>query len=828
MKVPLNWVRQYTDIKIKDEELISKIFTQLGAVEHIEDLNKKYEKILIAEIVEKKDHPDSDKLGIYQANIGKKELIQVVAGDRSLEVGDKVAFLPVGTKVPFNAHPEKDDNVISKVVLRGVESNGMFASSKELDLGADHSHVLKLDKDLKAGAIFAKEFKLDDIVLEIENKALANRGDCFGILGIAREVSGIEGLKFESPDWFSNPKAPQIDKKKELVVINNAAANCPRYMAVIIDNINIAPSPMWMQVLLCEVGIKPINNVVDITNYLMALTSQPMHAFDWNKVIAKDGGKKATIMVRPAKNGAKMLGINNKVMELDDSMTVICDSRNPIALGGIVGGADTEIDENTKSIILECANFNRNCTRKTSWKLGVTTDAATRFTKAIDPNICLPVMYQALNLLYEFANGTVVSEIIDDYQLPSAPKNILISIKKVNALLGVTLSIEDVEKILTNIEYEVSKIDGNLSVTPPLNRLDVNIPEDVYEDIARLFGFNDITVTLPTRSIRPTDENKIITIKDEIRDIFSGNGANEILTYNFVGKSLIKSCNLDISSSFHIKNALSPDLEYMRSSLLPSILTKSQENINRGYINTSLFEINVTHNKSVCDKKGLPIEQWTLACVVVNEDDRYEGNPYYDSKVYVEQIARSLNLRRLTYTLLADTDISKLPTWISYSSKMYNPNSSAIISYEIEKKTFFIGVVGELTSKIKKGFKLGKRASGFEIGISEVLGSISPVSKYSEPSRFPKITQDLCFIISKDVLFSDIKAEIGMILKSTGMYFEIEVIDIYSSPKDTQNKQITFRISLQSREKAIESIEYDSSKKKIIYLLKEKFKAELI
>lgn len=830
MKIPLNSIKKLTKIEIEEKELIEKVFTQIGAVEDIVDLEKKYSGILVAKILEKAEHPDSDRLGVYQLNIGNDQKVQVVAGDKSLEVGDTVAYFTPGTKLPYNAKPESNENIVQKITLRGVESEGMMASAKELDISGDHTKVMRLDSSLIEGTAFNTAYGLNDTVIDIENKALANRADCFGILGVAREISAMQGLKFVAPDWYSNPdkNKPKVVEKLPLEIVNEAQVNCPRYMALVVEDVKIQPSPIWLQVELSKVGIRSINNVVDITNYLMVLTSQPLHAFDYDKVIEKSEEKLPKIVVRQAVTGEKLLGLNDKVIELDETMTVICDSKHPIALAGIIGGKDTEIDENTKNIIIEVANFNRYNIRKTSWKTGVFTDAASRFTKAQDPNQCKAVLYQAIRMCNELADGSVASKVIDSYPVIKDQVVLELDVKKANLITGLKLSKKQMIEILVNINYEVEDLGDKVKLKVPTYRQDVNIIEDVYEDISRIFGFNSISVTLPFKSITPAPIYKAWELKQEVRNILSSIGANELLTYNFISSLLLSNYKIDPNIAYHIKNSLSPDLEFMRVNLVPSLLEKLKENLNRGYSNQTLFEINIGHNKREIDNENLPIERWTLAVVNTKSSQDNTLSHYYNVKSIVDVLEKKLNLKTLGYTLVADVIKDELPIWIQNILGQHNENRAAVITYEQDSKKYYLGILGELSNEVLHSNGLPLDTSSLEIDLSTLSNALSAFSSYQEPSRFPKITQDLCFVMNTDIQFNAIKQEILSILKSTHMYFELEVIDIYASPKQPETKQMTFRLSLQSRDKTLEGWEFDKVKKKVIHQLEEKFKTKLI
>lgn len=830
MRTPLNSIKKLTDIVIDTKTLTEKVFTQIGAVEEIIDLSKKYNNIVVAKIVSKEIHPDSEKLAVYLIDAGTGTNIQVVAGDRTLEVGDTVAYLKPGAVIPYNASPEKNENIVSKVTLRGVESEGMMASQKELDLGSDHTKIMRLDSTLSAGQPISEALGLNDLVLDIENKALANRGDCFGLIGVAREIAAIQGNSFVSPEWYINASKnmPKIEKSVDLIITNQTQINCPRYIGFVMDNVEITNSPTWMQIELAKQGIKSINNVVDITNYLMALTSQPLHAFDYDKVMAKQKSKNVEIVVRQAVNGEKVLALNDKVVELDDTMTVICDSQNPIAVAGIIGGKDTEVDENTKRVIIEVANFNRYNIRKTSWKLGIFTDAATRFTKALSPDQCLPVAYQAAKLMEELAGAKVISEFVDSYPNPKETITLNLDVEKLNQTIGLTLSTDETKEILERIEYTVEKKDENiLEVIVPFFREDVHIVEDIYEDVARIYGFNSVPVTLPSKSITPAVSNHMLGIKDSIRQVLSNNGANEILTYNFVSADEITKYGIDIENAFELKNPLSPELTFMRVNLMPSMAVKMKENIGRGYNDQTLFEMNIGHNKSEKDAENLPLERWNLT-LITTQNSSDDSSAYYNSKVYLDLLEKKLGLVRLQYTLVADINRDEMPVWISLVINSYNMNRSAIVWYEQEGKKYYLGIIGQYSNQVIYNNNLPKDISGFEIDIAQLHNAINPVSRYQEPSRYPKITQDLCFSFDIDIQYNVIRDEIEDILKKSKMYYELDLLDIYSPENDSKSKQMTFRISLQSRDKTLESHEYDIQKKKIIFLLNEKFNAKLV
>ncbi len=825
MKLPLNIVREYTKLDLSDEEVVQLLATKVGEVENITQWSKAYEGIQIAQIIEKSEHTDADKLSIYQINTGE-EGIQVVAGDKTLEVGDKVAYIKPGNIVP-STYNTPEEFKIKAVKMRGVLSNGMLCSERELNIGSDHTKVLKLPSDAPVGESFSKYYNLDDTVIEIENKALTNRGDLFGVLGLARELAAAQNIPFESPQWY---KEQSLNLKPEgnilpLEIKNDAETICPRYMGIAIDNVQVEESPIWLKSVLLRTGIKPINNIVDITNYLMILTGQPLHAFDYDKLIKNDPNSNGTayINVRMAREGERIHTLDDRVVELNSNTLVIADSTNPIALGGMIGGVDTEIDSDTKRIIIESANFDRFNVRKSSMAYGITTDAVTRFTRAQDPNQCLPVLNRCVELLKEFANGIVASDVVDIYPLRAISKEITLSVPYVNTHLGTTLTKDDMSEILRNLEYQINTVsqgDEYLTVTPPTFRRDILIPEDIHEDIGRIYGYENINPSLPLRSTQASALNSGIEIKKKIRNILSNSGANEIDTYNFVSSSLIEKANQDVNLAYHIKNALSPELEFMRPSLLVSMLEKAQQNINRNIPTFCLYEFNISHQKGYMDKFELPKEDWHLSLLFTTREDILSGNPYYQVKRYFDKLVSKLGVTNIEYELVADTADTDLPIWLKNLIPSFARNSSAVIyQYDGNKKNF-VGILGNINPTVKKNFKLPEYTSALEVNL-EVLKKIKgEVKKYTETSRFPAITQDISFTVDSDTKYSTLETVIRDTVENRKSNVRVECIDIYKANSESESKNITVRLSLEHLERTLTSKDVE----KILRVLDEKVK----
>jgi phenylalanyl-tRNA synthetase beta chain len=817
MKLPLNSTRKYTEIPNVIEETIEILSNRVGEVESYKDLKKKYKNILVAQIEEKKEHPNADKLAIYKITIGEDELIQVVAGDKKLEVGDKVAYIKPGGIVPSTFETEPFE--IKAVKMRGELSNGMMCSEKELAIGPNHESVLKLENDAPIGDNFSDYYGLNDVVVEIENKALTNRGDLFGILGLSRELAGAQGIRFESPTWYTETNIhiePQ-EKCLNFDVNNQAESLCPRYCAIAMTDIEMKESPVWLKSTLIKCGIKPINVVVDVTNYLMFLTGQPLHAFDYDKVIATDT-KQADmghIVVRTGREKESIQGIDGNIYELNDRNLVIANSENPIAIAGVIGGVDTEIDENSKNIILESANFDRYNLRRTSMDLGVVTEASTRFTRSQSPELCLPILAKAVELITQLANGKVASTIIDSYPNPKETSKVSLNIERLQSRLGVDISVEKVVDILESIEYRnIEVTDEYISVEVPPFRQDIEIEEDVYEDIIRIYGYDQAIPKLPKREIYATHRPLILELKKEIRDILSNSGCNELLSYSFTNVEALKLVKQDPNKCFKIKNPLSKDLELMRPSIISSLLEKTKLNTQQGVDKFAIFEMGIPHIKDFLDEKNLPIEEWRLGFLFTDIGNNIEGNPYYQSKKYLEKVLNKLKVYNLEYTLLSDITFDDLPEWLKIITDSFEPNSSAIVSSRVGDSKIILGIVGEISSIVKSNLSLNSFSSGFEINLNKLSLIQNTRRRHKSDSKYPYITQDICFIVPNKVTYKELFSKVEQVLEKKDYRSVIECLDIYKK-EDSESRNITLRISVSNINKTLKDKDYQEFREEI-------------
>lgn len=828
MKISVNLLKQLGKIQQTNEEIVKGIKEHIGEVESYQDLSEDYSDIIVAEIKEKKDHPNADKLGVYQLNVGEEKLVQVLAGDKTLVVGDKVAYLKPGAKVPYTIYTEEEPFIIQSRDMRGLLSDGMMGSEKELNLGNDHTIVMRLPDDAPVGKSFAQYYELDDFIIDVENKALTNRGDLFGILGLARELTVIFGKPFNTPAWYLDYTKNLREEQNclGLNIINDAEVLCPRYTAIAMDNIVVEESPMWLKSALIKFGYKPINNIVDITNYISQLSGQPLHAFDYDKVISNDPSKSdtANITVRMAREGESILGLDGKVHELNDRVMVISDSTNPLAIAGIMGGSETEVDNNTQRIIIECANFDKTNIRKTSMLLGLTTEAGTKFKHALDPNQCIPVLKETVRMVKELTKATITSDIIDIYPTISEEKEITLSLSRMNAHLGLGLQTETIKQILTNLEYKIVKEDKDLlTVIVPSWRKDISISEDIHEDIGRIYGYNNVEPILPLRNLIPAKDNKIFTLKKKIRQILADSGANETDTYSFIDIPTLEKANLDANKAYKLKNALAPELALMRTSLIPSLLVKTQSNLQEGYDKFILFEMNIPHIQGYVDENKLPQEDWHLSAVLTSLEKRNDS-AYYIAKRYIEKVLNTLNIQNIKYTLLSDYSEEKLTEDFKNSIYMFDRNTSAVITHE----EIVLGVVGELDNKVKTNFKLPKYTAAFDINLN-ILNTIEVKNNaYVEMPKYPESRVDICVEAGNDIGYQDLYTSIYEIVNNDDIKGTVSCLDIYKADETAEVKRITFGIAIRNFNKTLSDKDIKAITEKIVKKLEKNYSVKII
>lgn len=826
MIISLNWLKEYVDIDVSAEELATLIGARLVEVEETVDLAAKYRgativRVMSAEKVEGSDHLTLTKVddgGITKGVERDAEgLVQVVCGAPNVTVGMATVWLPPEMTVPAT-YGTDDPFVLGVRELKGYKSNGMLASISELDLGEDHDGIVRLrEMDLKPGNSFMEQYGLDDVLLDIENKSLTHRPDCFGIVGFAREVAGILGKRFETPEWLDcelNTASAQDQRQlgsnlpattEKLDIEIKDAELCPRYQAVVISKcVCLDDRRPWttglseMDLKLIKSGMRPIDPVVDMTNYLMLLTGQPLHAFDYDKLVKVGGLETPKIIVRVAKKGEKLELLDGRMIECDENDILITSNDVPVALAGAMGCKNTVIDEGTKNIIVESATFSLYNLRRTQMKHGIFSEAITRFTKGQPAELTEPVVRR-----YGVTGYMAESEIFDCYPRKQEKVTVELTTEDINGLLGTNYKVEEVMKVLGNVEMKVGvkvgaggmgtirKIVAHstsmLYVHVPYWRTDIHIKEDIIEEVGRLLGYDNVPIDLPKRKFEAVAPDKLGDLKARIRGILSKAGANEVLTYSFVHSDLLKKAEQDLENSYQIVNSISPELEYCRQSLTPSLLDKASMNLKAGYEKFALFEINRISQKSdgLNDEK-VPVEKNKVAMMVV--DKKVKGAVYYEAKKYVEYLMGELGV---------EVKFMAMEKKLSSTSRPFELKRTAEIQTADGK---MIGIVGEYKNSVRKAFKLPEYAAGFEFSIENIEGKVSELAgEYKKMSRYQSVERDLTLKVASEVEYACIEEVLREALDTFGLDYAVEPVSIWQG-EDKATKNVSFRLRFASYE----------------------------
>ena len=802
MKVSLNQLKQFVDFELPPvDELVQKFNAQLGVVEEVIDLADKYKDARIVKVVECEKHPNADRLNVTKIDAGTGELIQVVCGAPNVHADMWAVWLPPESTVPATCD-DAEPFVLGARELRGVMSHGMLAAADELAIGIDHEGILEINPDewkpgdvaIEPGASFAEVYGLNDTIIDIENKMFTHRPDLFGQLGVAREVAGIYGHKFTSPSWYGD--APEFASAEglELEVTNEALDKVPRFMAMALRDVKVKPSPVWLQCALVAMGAKPINNIVDVTNYVMLLTAQPTHAYDYDKL---RGGK---LVARMATDGEKAELLNGKTYELTSDDIVIADSEGVVGVGGIMGGGNSEVSGETKNIVLEVATFDMYAVRKTSMRHGLFTDALTRFNKGQSPLQNDHILNLLMMSVKDVAGGEQASDVSDEKVFEDEnddyfndkyfPASLNLDDHFINARLGLKLSEAEMCQLLNNVEIHSHSMDGHgdyLCVKVPFWRTDIEQPEDIVEEVGRLYGFDKLPRELPLRRTSPTPQNIDIVAKSRLRSTLAQAGGNEVLTYSFVHEQVLTKAGQNPTEAFRLSNALSPDLQYYRLSVLPSLLDKVHMNVKAGHDEFMLYEIGKAHHVDVLGEDKLPKEFARVAGVYATKSADGDA-PYYQAKRSVDYIAEMLLPRSGVRYVRLDTYDS--PDFAPFAQlvKPFDPVRSAAV--EIDGK--LAGVAGELRQSVAKNFKLPARVAGFELFVSPFVGEQMP--EYLPLAKYQTVQRDVSYRVAESVQYDELVR--AAVAESVDARISLEPVAIYQ-PEGSDDKTVTLRFTIE-------------------------------
>jgi phenylalanyl-tRNA synthetase beta chain len=804
MKVSLSWLKDYVDITMAPADLAEALTMAGLEVDSVSDRYAYLDGVIVGRVDAVAPHPNADKLTLCRVATGEGQ-VSVVCGAPNVKPGMLAPLARPGTVLP-------DGTRLEKSVIRGEASEGMLCSDAELGLGDDPSGIMSLDTALPAGAGLARALDLSDTVFELD--LTPNRPDCLSVIGIAREIAIIQNSPLKYPDYAIADRADTIHRRTSVKI--EAPDHCPRYAARLVENVKVTASPFWLQDRLLSVGLRPINNIVDITNFVMLETGQPLHAFDFDNLAQN------RIIVRLAAEGEKFTTLDEKTRTLDSEMLMICDGEKAVGVGGVMGGLNSEIEDVTTRVLIEGAYFNPVSIRRTSKKLGLNTDASHRFERGVDPEGCVRAVNRAAKLMVEIGQGTLVDGLIDEYPNLQTAKEIELGVERTNRLLGTDLDRNRIRQLLESIEFTVEPIDGDqdrLQVRPPTFRVDVSRREDLMEEVARLSGYNNIPTTFPAMPAEGRPAARRIQLRNRIKRLMSGFGFTETIAYSFVPEAScdrLRMKNPDPRRSLiHILNPLSEDQAVMRTSLVPGILETMRYNMARQTKNVKIFEIGKIFLKT--DQQTLPREPeilmalWTGARNDTSWHSRETPCDFYDIKGVVEALMRTLKLDGIRFSALADD-----------ACEYTRPGHTA----QIMASDSALGLVGEIHPEVRDAYDLKQTAFIFELDLEKIAGLI-PQTLNSKPiPRYPAIYRDITIIVERAI-------ETQSVLEAVDNFQEelienLQLFDVFEGePIAAGKKSVSFRITYRSPGKTLEDDDVNDLHKSITERLLNLFDATL-
>ncbi|WP_432663942.1 phenylalanine--tRNA ligase subunit beta [Wukongibacter baidiensis] len=796
MLVPVSWLKDYVDIdNIPIEELEEKLILSGSNTEGVQKVIEDAKKIVIGKIVEIKKHPNADKLVIPMVDIGE-EVIQIVTGAENINVGDYVPVALVGSRLPGGIK-------IKRGKLRGEVSNGMLCSAEELGFGDSvipkdmKDGILILNGEYTLGEGIEEALGLNDHVIEFE--ITPNRPDCLSMLGMARETSATFDLA---------TKYPEINIKEEVEDINDYISAevedkdlCRRFVGRVVKDIKIEPSPTWLQLRLMKAGVRPISNIVDITNFVMLEYGQPLHAYDLNTLT---GGK---IIARRAKKDEVTTTLDGAERKLDEEVLVIADAKDTIGIAGIMGGEDTEISDNTKTIFIEAAHFNKKNIRTSSRKIGLRTEASARFEKGIDPNVAEAAADRACQLIEELGAGKVVKGKIDIYDDKLEGWSIEVRPERINSLLGTKLSSEEISDILRRLELSVEKKEEKLLVGIPTYRQDLLKEIDIVEEVARIYGYNVIEATLPKGATWGAKTNAQV-IEDYTKGALNSLGLNEITTYSFVSPKSLDLINTPEDSflrrNIKLLNPLGEEYSIMRTTLVPNMLDVLARNYKRNVSEALAFELGNTFIPREIPVTSLPIEKKVLTLGMYGEDIDF------------------FSIKAIVWELLNKLGIEKCVMEPEKNHSLFHPGRCGNIVYG----NHILGTIGEVHPDILENYGFSNRVYVADIDFNILLQITRIDTIYKPLPKYPSTSRDMALIVKEEIYSKEIEDIInnngGDILETCTLF------DVYRGKQISEgNKSMAYSLTFRAKDRTLTDEEVNKVFDKMLEELSQKLSAEL-
>lgn len=793
MLISLDWLKQYVDIK-EDIPQLENALTMIGQeVEAIDIQGKHLDNVVIGQITEYGKHPNSDKLTLLKVSVGAEEELQIVCGAPNHKLGDKVVVAKIGAVLP-------GDFKIKKSKIRDVESFGMLCSQVELGIGEDGDGIIILPEDAPIGEEYRKYAGLDDVIFELE--ITPNRPDCLSHIGIAREVAAYYGRKVKYPSYTLSEVIDSVNNYAKVRVEDKE--RCKRYMGRVIRNVTVAESPEWLKKRIRAMGLKPINNIVDITNFVMFEYNQPMHAFDLDKL------ENNTVVVRAAENGEKITTLDGVERELVNGELVIADEVKPIAIAGIIGGQATQIEAETKNVFLEVAYFTPDNIRKSAKKLGIVTDSGYRNERGLDIENLPEVIDRAAALIAEVASGEVLDEVIDKYIEKPQKFEIPLNLTKLNTFIGKKLEFDTVGKILSNLGLGIKTLSQDmLLITPPTYRTDLTRPEDLYEEVIRMYGFENIEAVMPVEDIESGLKDSKISVADNLKEILKEIGLHEVINYTFIPREALDILKIK-DKVIEISNPLSEDMVIVRPTLMYSLLANIRDNFNRNQFDLRFFEV----SKVFTPAEELANEDLRICVAIAGKPERTLWNPkpkaydFYTMKGYVEKLLEYMGINR--YKLERS------------SNENFHPGRSA----DIKIGNDVIGTFGEVHPDVLEAMDIKReRAYVADIDLAKAEKYIKSAVKYERIVKYPEVTRDLAIVMDKDILVGNMVEDLKRV---SPLIEKIEIFDVYEGEKiDADKKSVAISIVLRNKVKTLEEKEINDVVTKVLETISKKYRGEI-
>jgi phenylalanyl-tRNA synthetase beta chain len=780
MKVSLSWLKEYVALEW-DADRLAEALTMAGLeVDSVYDRFAYLKDVRVAQVQAVRAHPNADKLKVCEVATGDG-LLNVVCGAPNVEKGMLTALAAPGTVLP-------DGRTLTEASIRGVASQGMLCSEAELELGSDTSGIWSLPEDLPLGASLAEALSLSDIVLDID--LTPNRPDCLSLMGVAREVAALQSNHLRYPD-IPPSTAGQAIADCARVTIEDPDL-CPRYTARLIEGVTIGPSPAWLQDRIRSVGMRPISNVVDITNFVMMELGQPLHAFDFDQLAGHQ------IIVRRARDRESFVTLDNKERVLDGEMLMICDGEKPVGIGGVMGGLNSEVVDSTHRVLLESAYFSPVSIRRTAKRLNLNSEASHRFERGVDPQGTITALNRAARLIADLGGGTLVEGHIDVHPGARDVQSIRLDVARSNRLLGTSLSANEIASLLESIEIraEVDADGAWIDAHPPSFRVDIDQPEDLIEEIARLWGYNRIEARKPHIAADKVRSNRSLDIKRTIRSLLNGFGFTETITYSFVSEracdQLCLSEKDERRATVSILNPLSEDQNVMRTSLVPGLMETTLRNIAQQTKTMKIFEIGKTFisQGQDCqpDERTILAALWTGARHESTWNRKTVTCDFYDIKGALEGLFEGLQLKEIQFV-----GISK------HRAPYLQPNAAA----EILMEDAYIGIIGEINQEVLVNFSMKQPAFIFEIDLDRLTPMIPDRIQAKPLPRYPSTSRDITLIVDDDLAAQSVLSGIqGMQNK---LVENVWVFDVFKGrPIPAEKKSLSLRVVYRSAEGTLE------------------------